>query len=90
MTPQVLVKRGPIEGHSLGVILLSECSMFCGWKLWLPSLVFTAEEGWGEKYVNDGQKEGKGRGGVVEFNRSLFVVAGLATHANSLSSKCDV
>ena len=40
--------------------------------------------------MNDGQKEGEGRGGVVEFNRSLFVVAGLATHANSLSSKCDV
>lgn len=72
------------------MILVGKCSMFCGWKLWLPSLVFTAAEGWGEKYVNDGQKEGEGRDGVVEFNRSLFVVAGLATHANSLSSKCDV
>ena len=28
--------------------------------------------------------------GFVEFNRSHFVVAGLATHGNSLFSKCDV
>ena len=56
----------------------------CGCHLWF------LQQQKAEKYVNDGQKEGEGRGGVVEFNRSLFVVAGLATHANSLSSKCDV
>ena len=38
----------------------------------------------------NGGRKGERSGGVVEFNRSHFVVAGLATHANSLSSKCDV
>ena len=53
---------------------------------------YSSEKLGGEReiFTKRSQKEGEGRGGVVEFNRSLFVVAGLATHANSLSSKCDV
>ena len=44
-----LLKVGSLFVCKPGVILVSECSVFSQRKLWPPSLILKAAEGWGEK-----------------------------------------
>ena len=59
-----MIKKGKLLLASrAGIILASKCSVFCQRKLWPPSLIVMAAEGWGEREIVtkgavDGQKYG--------------------------------